>query len=241
MSSLRIASSLLSWSLALAGSLGSLGCGGPSAGREADPGASEGERAGALAEAGEPVKPPFDVKGELEGLLIVWFDEQGQHTAKTRGDVPEARREHVRIDSLAVPPDRGLDGDHVYVADLRKAAADGSYAVRKRTRAWLDAHVQSLVPAPEEPSGDVTLYMASWCGACKAAASYLRSRDVPFVEKDIERDAAAAAEMQSKAKAAGKAPRGVPVIDFRGTLLLGFDQQALATLIEQGAKRPDPI
>jgi glutaredoxin len=84
--------------------------------------------------------------------------------------------------------------------------------------------------------------MASWCGACKAAAKYLRSRDVPFVEKDIEKDRAAASEMQAKAQAAGKTPRGVPVIDFRGTILLGFDQQALSTLIDQGAAaKPNPI
>lgn len=195
----------------------------------------------AAQEAGEPVKPPFEVKGELEGLLIVWFDEAGQHTAKTRSEVPEARREHVRIDSLAVPPDQRLDGDHVYVADLRKPGADGAYAVQKRTRSWLDGHVQALLPVPEEPSGDVTVYMASWCGACKAAASYLRSRDVAFVEKDVEKDKLAASEMQRKAQAAGKTPRGVPVIDFRGTILLGFDQGALATLIDQGAPKPNPI
>ena len=157
----------------------------------------------------------------------------------------------MRIDSLAVPPDQRLDGDHVYVADLRKPAAGGGYAVQKRTRAWLEAHVQSLLPVPEEPTGDVTMYMASWCGACKAAAAYMRSRDVPFVEKDIERDAAAASEMRQKAQAAGKTPRGVPVIDFRGTLLMGYDQQSLATLIDQGgggargatqgATSPDPI
>lgn len=191
------------------------------------------EQRAVLEQAGEPVTPPFEVKGELDGLLLVWFDQEGQHTAARASEVPEAQREYVRIDSLSVAPDKRLDAEHVYVADLRKPKADGSYAVQKRTRAWLDAHVQSLVPAPAAPSGDVTLYMTSWCGACKAAAAYLRSRDVPFVEKDIERDASAAAEMQQKAQAAGKTPRGVPVIDFRGTLLLGYDQGALATLIDK--------
>lgn len=212
----------------------------------ADPQDSDAPRAETRAkteEPGEAVKPPFEVRGELDGLLIVWFDEQGQHTARTRSEVPEAHRDTVRVDSLAVPPDQRLDGDHVYVADLRKPSADGSYAVLKHTRGWLDAHVQSLLPVPEEPSGEVTLYMASWCGACKAAAAYLRSRDIPFVEKDIEKDAAAASEMRQKAQAAGKTPRGVPVIDFRGTLMLGFDQHALAALIDQSAapKAPNPI
>jgi len=190
------------------------------------------EQSAVLEQAGEAVIPPFDVKGELDGLLLVWFDQEGQHTAARASEVPEAHRAHVRIDSLAVAPDKRLDAEHVYVADLRQPKADGSYAVQKRTRAWLDAHVQSLAPAPAAPSGTVTIYMASWCGACKAAAAYLRSRDVPFVEKDIERDASAAAEMQQRAQAAGKTPRGVPVIDFRGEILLGYDQGALAKLID---------
>jgi glutaredoxin len=80
--------------------------------------------------------------------------------------------------------------------------------------------------------------MASWCSACRGAAAYLRSRSVPFVEKDIEKDAQANAEMQQKARAAGKSPRGVPVIDFRGQLILGFDQAALDRLISQP---PQPI
>lgn len=221
--------------------LPSTSCGGQHA-EPATPDKGAAQPASALKEAGEAVKPPFAVQGELEGLLIVWFDEQGQHTAKTRSEVPEARREFVRIDSLAVPPDQRLDGDHVYVADLRKLGGDGAYPVQKHTRSWLDAHVSSLLPVVAEPSGDVTLYGASWCGACKAAKQYLHSRNVPFVEKDIEKDKAAASEMQAKAQAAGKRPTGVPVIDFRGTILLGFDQQALATLIDQGAApKPNPI
>jgi hypothetical protein len=62
----------------------------------------------------------------------------------------------------------------------------------------------------------------------------MRSRSVPFVEKDIEKDAQANAEMLQKARAAGKTPRGVPVIDFRGQIILGFDQQAIDRLIARG-------
>ena len=185
------------------------------------------------AEAGEAVKPPFSVQGELDGLLIVWFDKDGTHTAKRRSDVPEAQRAQVRIDSLSVPPDKRLDPDHVYIADLRAPAGDGSYTVRKQTRAWFDARVDGSRPAPAAASADVTIYMASWCGACRATAAYLRSRNVPFVEKDIEKDAAANAEMQRKAHAAGQSPRGVPVIDFRGHLLLGFDQAEIDRLIAE--------
>ena len=59
---------------------------------------------------------------------------------------------------------------------------------------------------------------------------------MPFIEKDVEKDPGAAAEMQSKARAKGLTPRGVPVIDFRGELMLGFDQQRLAGLIDAKGK-----
>jgi hypothetical protein len=61
----------------------------------------------------------------------------------------------------------------------------------------------------------------------------MRSRNVAFTEKDIEKDAQANAEMLQKARAAGKTPRGVPVIDFRGHIVLGFDQQQLDQLIDK--------
>jgi glutaredoxin len=181
----------------------------------------------------EPIKPPFDVRGEGEGLLLVWFDAAGIHTATKRADIPEARRGNVRIDSLRVAPEARLDPDHVYVADLRAAGADGQYPVRKATREWFDGQVDREKPAPPEVKAEeVVIYRTAWCGACKAAAGFLRQKHVAFVEKDVEKDPSAAAEMQRKASAKGLTPRGVPVIDFRGELLLGFDQQRLSQLID---------
>jgi glutaredoxin len=136
---------------------------------------------------------------------------------------------------LKVAPEDRLDPDLVYVADLRAPGQDGSYAVRTLPREQFDALVDAARPVAALGDGDVTLYMASWCGACKGAAAYMRSRNVDFVEKDIEKDAAANQEMQQKARAAGKTPRGVPVIDFKGEILLGFDKRRLAALIDAAA------
>lgn len=187
---------------------------------------------------GEPVSPPFAVRGELDGLLLVWFDAEGSHTAARRSEIPEDRRGAVRIASLQAGPGQRLEADQVYVADLQRARPDGSYAVWKRPRVWFEAQVEAArgavqldSPAVADSSG-VTLYSASWCGACRSAAAYMRSRDVPFEEKDIEKDAEANAEMLRKARAAGKSPRGVPVIDFRGNILLGYDRRALDRLID---------
>jgi glutaredoxin len=180
----------------------------------------------------EPVKAPFDVRGEADGLLLVWYDAQGIHTATKRSEIPEARRAQVRVDSLNVAPDARLDPDHLYVADLRNAAADGRYPIRKASRTWFDSQVDREKPAPpEQKADDVVIYKAAWCGVCKSAAGFLKQRHVPFIEKDIEKDPAAAAEMQRKASAKGLHPTGVPVIDYHGELLLGFDQQRLSQLI----------
>jgi glutaredoxin len=226
------------WSLSIA-ALHVAGCGNPTS-DAAQAGAREQAAApkGAKAESGELVTPPFPVRGELDGLLLVWFDADGAHTAPRRSEIPEARRGAVRIDSLGASPDERLDPERVYVADLGKPRSDGSYPVYLRSRTWFDAQVEAargaVAVAEATPGGAVTLYMASWCGACRSAAAYLRSRDVTFVEKDIEKDAQANAEMLQKARAAGKTPRGVPVIDFRGHIILGFDQQALDQLIDKG-------
>lgn len=227
------------WALALAAVTAATavttagGCGNPPQGATKASAAVQGEP---QPPAPEAVEPPFAVQGELEGLLLVWYDAEGVHTAQKRADVPEAQRANVRVDSLNVAPDKRLDADHVYVADVRSPDASGNYPVRRATRQWFDMQVDKAKPAPAVDEAGVTIYMASWCGACRATASYLRSRKVPFVEKDIEKDAAAGVEMQRKAQAKGLTPRGVPVIDFRGEILLGFDQARLERLVDRYAK-----
>jgi glutaredoxin len=185
----------------------------------------------------EPVRPPFPVQGELDGLLLVWFDAQGVHTAQKRSEIPEAQRAYVRVDSLNVAPDARLDADHVYVADLRAPTRGDNYPVSKASRSWFDAQVDRAKPQPAATSdAAVVVYKAAWCGACRSAAAYLRSRHVTFVEKDVEKDPGASEEMLQKAQSKGLSPRGVPVIDFRGEIMLGFDQARLETLIDRYSK-----
>jgi glutaredoxin len=185
-----------------------------------------------------PVTPPFTVASEAEGLLLVWYDETGgAHAAARRGDVPEANRARVRVDSLEIAPEQRLDPAYVYVADLRKARADGSYEVRKVLRDSFESAMAKAAPETT-PSGasassDVIIYGASWCGACKQAARYFSQKGVPFVEKDIEKEPGARGEMMQKAKAQGVSTSGIPVIDVRGTLLGGFDPRKVDRLLAQ--------
>lgn len=191
---------------------------------------------------GEEVKPPFAVQGEAEGLLLVWFDEQGPHIATKRSEIPEAHRQRVRVDSNRVSPEQRLDPEFVYVADLSKAGKDSRYTVRKLPRAQFEAWIDAAQSGSEEAQAtegidgdgaDVVLYRTSWCGACKAAEAFLRSKGVAFTAKDIERDPAARSQMQQKCQAAGRRCDGVPVIDFAGNILTGFSEAQLELLIQQ--------
>jgi len=212
-----------------------VGCGNPPSGP------SPAEKTAPAAARGELAHPPFEVRGELEGLLLVWFDEKGAaHAASKRTDVPEAARARVRVDALDLKPEQRLDPSFVYVADLRAPQQDGAYRVEKWAR---DAFEAALLPEPEPPAAasavPVILYGASWCGACRQAAQFLTQRGVAFVEKDIEKEPAARDELMQKARAQGVSTQGIPVIDVHGTLMAGFDPERLGSLLDRAhAKAP---
>jgi glutaredoxin len=73
----------------------------------------------------------------------------------------------------------------------------------------------------------VIIYGASWCGACHEAAAYCKRRGISFIEKDIEADPKAAAEMQAKLKKIGQRGGSIPVIDVRGKVMVGFAAREL--------------
>jgi glutaredoxin len=77
----------------------------------------------------------------------------------------------------------------------------------------------------------VTIYGTSWCGACRAARQYMIEHKIPFADKDVERDPAAARELAEKANKMGVPTDRVPVIDVRGRLLLGFDRARIEALL----------
>jgi glutaredoxin len=93
-----------------------------------------------------------------------------------------------------------------------------------------DAGVAATVSSPPGKPV-VTIYGTSWCGACQAARSYFAERKIPFADKDIEQDPAAAAELGAKAAKMGIPTDRVPVLDVRGRLLLGFDRSRVEALL----------
>ena len=69
---------------------------------------------------------------------------------------------------------------------------------------------------------------------CEKARRFLAKRNIPYTERDIEKDPGAGAELKRKAKAAGVKATGVPVFDVGGKILPGFDEGQLARLLQAG-------
>ncbi|MBE2247950.1 MAG: hypothetical protein IAE78_00285 [Myxococcus sp.] len=143
----------------------------------------------------------------------------------------------IALDQLA---DAKLTGADAKLAAQLKARASRELSDKKSSQTAIAALERQIAAASRardkqpssfrgvaEPSNDVIVYTTSWCGYCRKAKAFLTARKVFFTEKDIEKDPEASKELAQKAAAAGVRPQGVPVIDVRGRLVLGFDQNAL--------------
>jgi glutaredoxin 3 len=171
--------------------------------------------------------------------------------------VPEAARAIVRVFDPAEMAKTDSAGQ-VYVTDLNQLLKSGKAPARPLSRdgfetaaiaqlppgasSALASHGAEAAPAAQPPPppvalGDggaapvVTIYGTSWCGACRSARQYLTERRVPFADKDIERDPAAARELNEKASKMGIPTDRVPIIEVRGRLLQGFDRARIDALL----------
>lgn len=75
-------------------------------------------------------------------------------------------------------------------------------------------------------SGDVVLYATSWCGYCRKTRELFKERGVSYKEYDIEKSE----EGMKRYEALGG--NGVPVIDVRGTVIHGYDEDRILTALD---------
>ena len=69
---------------------------------------------------------------------------------------------------------------------------------------------------------NVTVYSTSTCPWCVKAKEFFKENKVEFTEKNVGEDDTARNEMVEKS-----GQMGVPVIDIDGTVIVGFDQEAI--------------
>jgi glutaredoxin 3 len=216
--------------------------------------AAAGCRCGAAAAGGDLLEARATSGGNT---IYTWATPAGGFASSTDlAAVPEDARTHVMIEDLAAPPG---DGSTVVVADLRGVLEGNAVKARRLDRATFESFARAAVAAATPPTVPATattlssgfgtgaagvgagvapatgvvMYSASWCGVCASARKYFSARGVPFVEKDVEKDAGARDELLAKARAAGMAYKGgVPVLDIGGRLLVGFDQRVVENLLK---------
>jgi mycoredoxin len=171
-----------------------------------------------------------------DNLLFTYVDARGNVLSVDKAaDVPSDRRENVMVVDLSRSPEERQADRYVYFADLTVKDPEGRHVanVVSRYRAAAAAPGQAEVFTQESQKNEVLVYSAEWCGYCKKTKAFLKEHGVPYRERDVEKDSGAEAELQRKAKAAGVRVSGVPVTDFMGELVMGFDQAKLNTLIKR--------
>lgn len=172
--------------------------------------------------------------------LFTWVDDDGAfRVVAAPGEVPPTARDVVRVTSPTVPDP---NPETVFVVDLRVKRPDGTYAVSTMGRTSFDrmATERRKAKEPEKPepsaAGDegAVIYGASWCGPCHQAQAWFKSAGVPFVEHDIEEEPESRAAMQRALEQSGQRNGSIPVIVWRGKVLVGFNAQALEAVRRSG-------
>ena len=75
---------------------------------------------------------------------------------------------------------------------------------------------------------EVTIYSTPTCPACHQAKEYLKEKGVEYDDVDVSKDPKKAEEMVQRT-----GQMGVPVIDIRGRLVIGFDKGAMDEALEK--------
>jgi glutaredoxin len=108
--------------------------------------------------------------------------------------------------------------------DARRPAAPS-----RRAEATRDAAPPAALAPSRPSSGDheVVVYTTSWCGWCKKTIAWLDSKGVGYVNKDVEADPEAAAEMREHVGG----DSGVPVVVIDGEVIRGFSAAKMESLL----------
>lgn len=103
-------------------------------------------------------------------------------------------------------------------------------AAPNRERAKQLAVADAAPPAAPAPSGahDVVIYTTTWCGWCQKTRGWLDAKGISYVNKDVEDDPDAGAEMRELTGG----DSGIPVVVIDGEVIQGFNERKMASLLK---------
>ncbi len=130
-----------------------------------------------------------------------------------------------------IPESAETEDDDNPSAELPSAAQPP--AAKESHKGTLEPGFFDILDEPQEEAlaakkPTVEIYETSWCGYCKKAKNFFRSRGIDFVAYDIEKDPQAARRMRSMTKT-----RAVPFVVINGQGIEGYSEQAYARALEQ--------
>jgi glutaredoxin len=196
------------------------------------------------------------VRNDSADLSFFWFDSTGAvHRVERISDVPLAARDRVLVQPL--DPQKAT-GAWAFVADLRRAEADGRFPVQVLSREAYSNEVRARMaagrpatttastgtapaggtastqakapPSPPLPTADkrVVIYITQACPYCRRAREWMTKVGIPYVERDIEQDAAAARWVVQNTGSSA-----VPVFQVGARVLQGFNPDALRRAVQE--------
>ena len=175
------------------------------------------------------------VSGPADHLLFRYRSAEGGFaSATTIDEIPAEARGAVQVVDLSKSPAERRANAQVQVFDLRSPGADGRFTGRFVPRTELETVLAATAAEKKIAQPKVVMYSAAWCGVCKQARSFMTREGIAFVEKDIEKDKAAARELRNKAQQAGVSANGVPVFDIGGRIFSGFDPKTITQATRGG-------
>lgn len=213
------------------------------------------QRSAPAAPTAEPALQQLEVLKDGRHLFT-YVEPSGAFATTDKPEIiPEPSRKLVRV--IDPGQTKVAGSGSVYVTDVNALMTGGKAPAKPMPREAFETAAMAQLPpgassprgaqgaghaeptpggdggAPVSPPGKavVTVYGTSWCGACRQARAYFAERKIPFADKDIERDPAAARELGEKAAKMGIPTDRVPVLDVRGRLLLGFDRARVESLL----------
>lgn len=74
----------------------------------------------------------------------------------------------------------------------------------------------------------IIIYGAEWCAFCHTAMHYLDGKGIDYTYIDVDKEPAKGLEAVEKS-----GQRGIPVIDFDGEIIIGFDRPKLDAAISK--------
>jgi glutaredoxin len=246
--------------LALSAGIGATAC-------HKQPAPSATDDTGAAPQAAD--LPPLEIKDDTPNLLLTWIDDKGDfHVVEKPTDVPKEGRDNVRVVVTTREDGTGklvyvanlnevTPTGSYRVKTMARSAWDELGASKRKAR--LEALAPSAQPAPSDsaPTANAApdasgapkkamsgisaiIYGASWCKPCHDTMRYLKQRGVTVIDKDIEENEVAAAEMRQKLARAGRSGSSIPVIDLMGQIMVGFNPMAIDQAIE-AARSAKPL